>query len=371
VKKDRPNQFTSPWQTFAILMAAVFIAEAFVMYLIHPFEDRLSHLFILTLDATLLLILIAPLLWWFIINPLRRTAMMEQARAATVISNAADGIMTINEQGLIESLNPAAERIYGYNQEEIVGMPLTVLIPESYRGAHRNHLERGRSTAQSDIVEKTLELHGLRKDGHDFPLELSVATWEAGKERFFTGIIRDISERKRNEQERERNHERRKALREINEAITSTLELRSVLALLLEKIDTILPYAASAVRLLDPTTGAPSYRALRNIDEEGLAKAHLQSGSGLAELVLEANRPLMIPNIEAEIRSELGKFLVSRGFVSYLGLPLAAKGKTLGVLSVLTKEEHTFSEEEIQFLKALAGLAAMAIYNSRLYEETE
>ena len=209
----------------------------------------------------------------------------------------------------------------------------------------------------------------LRKTAND--LELLVETRTADLREANKSLQQEITERKRVEQERERNHLHQRALQEINQTITSTLELKSVLGLLLQKIDAILPYAASAVRLLDPTTGAPSYRALRNIDEEGLAKAHLQSGSGLAELVLESNRPLLIPTIETEIRSELGKFLVSRGFVSYLGLPLAAKGETLGVLSVLTKEEHTFSEEEIEFLKTLAGLAAMAIYNSRLYEETE
>ena len=209
----------------------------------------------------------------------------------------------------------------------------------------------------------------LRKTAND--LELLVETRTADLREANKSLQQEITERKRVEQERERNHLHQRALQEINQTITSTLELKSVLGLLLQKIDAILPYAANAVRLLDPTTGAPSYRALRNIDEEGLAKAHLQSGSGLAELVLESNRPLLIPTIETEIRSELGKFLVSRGFVSYLGLPLAAKGETLGVLSVLTKEEHTFSEEEIEFLKTLAGLAAMAIYNSRLYEETE
>jgi len=96
IESDKPNQLPSPWQTFAILMAAVFIAEAFVMYLIHPFEDRVGHLFLVTLDASLLLILIAPLLWLFIVRPLRSTAIMEQARAATVIANAADAVVTID-----------------------------------------------------------------------------------------------------------------------------------------------------------------------------------------------------------------------------------------------------------------------------------
>jgi PAS domain S-box-containing protein len=373
MEKDRPNLLASPLRTFLALAAIISIAEAVVMFLLPLFlpdiytQDPTTAI----ADALLLTILVAPFLWWFVARPLRSTAMMERARATTVISNAMDGVITINEQGLVESFNPGAERIFGYRKEEIVGTPLTSLIPERYREAHRKALEAARVRGQSEIIARTLELHGLRKNGGEFSLELTISSWRSEKKLFFTSIMRDISERKRIEQETERNHARQKALREINEAITSTLELRSMLALLLEKIDTILPYAASAVRLFDPTTGALSYRAVRNIDEGGLAKSYKQSGSGLAELVLEANRPLTIPNIETEITSELGKFLVRQGFVSYLGLPLTVKKEALGVLSVLTREEHTFSEEEMGFLKALAGLAAMAIHNSQLYEEAK
>jgi PAS domain S-box-containing protein len=151
-------------------------------------------------DAVLLALLVAPFLWFFIVRPLRGRAMMEHARAATVVSHAADGIITIDDRGLIESFNPAAEEIFGYSADEVLGNPLTLLIPGRYRDAHQKGLERTRSTGKSDIIGKTLELHGLRNDGSEFPLELTVSAWNAGKEKFFTGIVRDITERKRAEE---------------------------------------------------------------------------------------------------------------------------------------------------------------------------
>ena len=192
--------FSSPLRLFSLLLVIVFLAEAAVMLFLPLLLPRTDYLATSLADALMLSILVAPFLWWFIVRPLRGSAMVERARAATVVSNAADGIITINEEGLIESLNPAAEKIFGYSADEVMGKPLTLLIPGRYRDAHQKGLERVRSTGRSDMVGKTLELHGLRNDGSEFPLELSIATWKAGKEMFFTGIVRDITERKRAEE---------------------------------------------------------------------------------------------------------------------------------------------------------------------------
>src|SRR5262249_14334898 len=79
---------------------------------------------------------------------------------------------------------------------EALGQPLTLLMPECFHGAHRNGLERYRSTRESRVIGRTVELRGRRKDGSEFPLELSLAVWEAGQTKYFTGMIRDITQRK-------------------------------------------------------------------------------------------------------------------------------------------------------------------------------
>src|SRR3989338_5307122 len=287
IESDKPNQLPSPWQTFAILIAAVFIAEAFVMYLIHPLEDRLGHLFLVTLDASLLLILITPLLWLFLVRPLRSKIILEQARAATVVSNAVDGIITIDGRGLIESFNPAAEKIFGFSADEVLGNPLTLLIPGRHRDAHQEGLERVRSTGKSDIIGKTLELQGLRKNGREFPLELSIAAWEAEKETFFTGIVRDITERKRAEEEIQRDRVQLSILQDINAAATSTLDLGGVLNMLLDKIAILLPYTATSVSLFNGETGELERLAVRHLEETAVKEVIEQSGGGLGRIVFE------------------------------------------------------------------------------------
>ncbi len=122
----------------------------------------------------------------------------------SVTESAVVGIVLANSSGSIILLNDAARTMFGYTDQELLNKPLTVLMPERYREAHRKGLERIRTLGKTQVVGKTLELHGLRKDGIEFPLELSLATWKSGGESFYSGIIRDITERKRAEEAFER-----------------------------------------------------------------------------------------------------------------------------------------------------------------------
>jgi PAS domain S-box-containing protein len=123
-----------------------------------------------------------------------------EERFRTLATSANDAIVSADSHGHITYLNSAAERLFGYPSAEAVGEPLTILMPESFRDAHSRGLERYNRTGEARVVGKTVELVGRRKDGAEFPMELSLAAWSRGSEKEFTGIIRDISDRKRSEQ---------------------------------------------------------------------------------------------------------------------------------------------------------------------------
>ena len=114
---------------------------------------------------------------------------------------AQDAIISADHQGNISYFNHGAERMFGYIGSEIVGQPLTLLMPERLRHAHREGLKRFLSTGEARVVGKTAELVGRRRDGSEFPLELSLSSWKTDKGVFFTGILRDITERKQAEEE--------------------------------------------------------------------------------------------------------------------------------------------------------------------------
>ena len=127
-----------------------------------------------------------------------------EERFRAVIRAATDAIVGGNDEGEIVFFNPAAEATFGYQRDDILGKPIWHLMPEQYRDAHKKGLERYRLTGQAHVIGKTVELEGRRKDGTEFPLELSLSTWETPEGRFYTGIIRDITERKKNEEEQAR-----------------------------------------------------------------------------------------------------------------------------------------------------------------------
>ncbi|MFQ5708655.1 MAG: PAS domain S-box protein, partial [bacterium] len=120
-----------------------------------------------------------------------------EQRFRSVAQSASDAIISADSSGYIISWNNGARTIFGYQEEEVLGQPLTLLIPEWDRDAHEKGLKRMTSTGESHVIGKILELEGLRKDASVFPLELSVATWKTEEGTFYSGIIRDITERKR------------------------------------------------------------------------------------------------------------------------------------------------------------------------------
>ncbi len=116
-------------------------------------------------------------------------------RLRAVFETAVDGIITIDDRGGIDSMNPAAESIFGYRADEVVGRNVTCLMPEPYAAQHDGYLRRYLQTGERKVIGIGRVVEGLRRDGSTFPLELAVSEMQVGGRRMFTGIVRDISER--------------------------------------------------------------------------------------------------------------------------------------------------------------------------------
>ena len=130
----------------------------------------------------------------------KATALVEsEERFRAVAETASDAIVSADKRGHITYFNPGAERIFGYAARDVIGRPLTLLMPERFHDAHRQGLARFLTTGEARVVGRTVELVGRRKEGVEFPLELSLASWKVGGDTFFTGIIRDLTEHKQAE----------------------------------------------------------------------------------------------------------------------------------------------------------------------------
>jgi two-component system sensor histidine kinase/response regulator len=124
-----------------------------------------------------------------------------ELRFRSVAETATDAIITADAEGTIVSWNPAAVAMFGYTVDEALGRSLTIVIPERFRRPHAEGLSRVRAGGERRVIGKVAELSGLRRDGGEFPLELSLATWSLGETTFYTGIVRDITLRKQAEAE--------------------------------------------------------------------------------------------------------------------------------------------------------------------------
>jgi PAS domain S-box-containing protein len=189
----------------------------------------------------------------------------EQLRRAeekyrVVAETANDAIVSADHQGNILYFNPAAERIFGYRSEEVIGQPLTILMPERLRGTHEAGFRQYLSTGKSKLLGRTVELPGRRKDGTEIPMEISLASIQAGRETFFTGILRDISERKGVEQERERMKEqllqgqKLQAIGQLAAGIAH--EINNPTGYILSNLGTIAEYVESLKRYLTAAEAA-------------------------------------------------------------------------------------------------------------------
>jgi two-component system sensor kinase FixL len=136
----------------------------------------------------------------------RRVQLENQLRASegrwrAIVESAVDGIIVIDHHGLIEAFNPAAERLFGYTEAEVIGHNVDMLMPSPYREEHDHYLSRYMATGRAKIIGIGREVTGRRQDGTTFPLHLSVGEISIAGERKFTGILHDLSARVRVEEQ--------------------------------------------------------------------------------------------------------------------------------------------------------------------------
>lgn len=217
------------------------------------------------------------------------------ARTKAILDTIVDGVITISDRGCIETVNPAAENIFGYRLDEISGKNVSMLMPEPYRAEHDQYLANYLHTGEKKIIGIGREVTGKRKDGTTFPLELAISEMEVSGQRMFTGIVRDISERKETEEKlreaMQRVHEQR-----IKDEFIATVshELRTPLTSIKASLELIIGKAV--------VEGSDQEKLLLNI-------AHKNSD----RLLLLINDILDISKIESEkVKLNFKRILLSK-----------------------------------------------------------
>src|SRR5919106_1124022 len=282
--------------------------------------------------------------------------------AREIINAMDDALLLLDNDGFVRVANRSACRMFGRTETALEGTPCSALA--AMFTSNPEALAR-------QILGGSLTGHECITDGGTRVASLSsfVMRDAAGSPTATVCMIRDITKDKAAQQQIKRHTDRQAALYELNLAATSTLELSAVLDVLLERLAFLVPHTSTTVMLLDTSTHQLRRVACRGIDERAWQSEPI-SGNGSTHPVLQSRDVVLISDLRLADPGLDAAFFIRQGFQFYLGLPLIAKDQVVGLLSFYASEERQYSDEEINFLRGLAGQAAAAIYNSQLYEQT-
>ena len=220
----------------------------------------------------------------------------------------------------------------------------------------------------SGTISEETAVEAMKSGAHDY-------VFKGNLKRLVPAIERELREaevrreRKLAEEHARINLERVRALHEINLAITSTLDLRTIVYVLLEHVDSFLPCpTVTTLRLVGSESKQMEYLASRGVEISEWRMHKERFSLDYEKEALENKRPLMIADLRADPRTKPSAFYRQHGLVSYLGIPLVVKEDALGVLGFYAKERHEFTREEFDLLATLSAQAAMPIHNALMYE---
>jgi len=292
-----------------------------------------------------------------------------EERFRSVVESATDGIFLADGQGNVLSWNKAAQMLFGYADEEILGKPLTRLMPERYRAAHEEGVERLRNTGVPRIVGKVLEFHGLTKNGEEFPLELTLGTWKANGEVFYSGILRDISERKRAEQRLRAQYATTRILSESDTLKEATSE---ILRTICETLDWDLGLLWSVDGQGHQLRHVESWGVLGSLvlafteSERGVV---FTPGVGLPGRVWASKAPAWIPHLLEDPNFPRAPQAVKAGLHSGFGFPILLGDEVKGVLEFFSRRAQAPDADLLAMLSSIG--AQIGQFTARKQMETD
>jgi len=186
-----------PLARLGVVLGAIFLVELSLMLATDRLQLDMTGWAGALIDAATLTAVASTIIWPLIVRPLRVALETEHAKAQVILDAASDAIITIDDHGIIQSQNRAAQIMFGVSDQDAIGHNVSVIIPSPHRERHNRYMENYRRTGVKHMIGATTQIDAIRMDGEVFPIELSISEIRARGKHFFTAIIRDVTERRR------------------------------------------------------------------------------------------------------------------------------------------------------------------------------
>jgi PAS domain S-box-containing protein len=297
-------------------------------------------------------------------RPTEEVLLSGETRFRALAESASDGIATIDIRSKILFVNHAAEKIFGYSIEEMVGQEITMLMPDYLRHVHKSAVARYTETGRKHLDWGRIQLPGLHKDGREIPVELSIAEHSEAGEKRFTGILRDISERVAAELTVKRQTAVIQLLQHVaiaaNQADTVGEAITTTLRKVCEHSGAVLGHAyfvqGGSTTTLVPsslwyTNNAEKFSAFRVLTEATI----FQIGEGLPGRVVKTSTPIWIQDIHKDKNFPRNRAPVELNLGTAFAFPVSVKGEVTAVLEFFCEEEK---EPDTNLLEALTSVGA-------------
>jgi len=301
-----------------------------------------------------------------------------ERRLGAVIDNTVDGIITIDEAGRIENFNPAAERMFGFAADEVIGKNVKILMPPPFRDEHDGYLENYLTTGINNIIGKGREVVGRRKDGTVFAMALAVSEVAFGEDRLFTGICRDISDRKRSEAALKEKTEIVQLLHRLAASANAAREVRQATQSFLDEVCAHTGWPVGHIYHLSrdrPNTLESSdiwhfddperFRTFREVTE----KTDFEFGVGLPGRVLASGKPAWIVDVTKDPNFPRAKLAEEIGVRTGFALPILVGSEVKGVLEFFTAEVIEPDKALLQVLTSIGTQLGRVIERKQAEDE--
>jgi PAS domain S-box-containing protein len=267
------------------------------------------------------------------------TQLQAERQYRTVVETATDAVITIDAASMIQFANPAVMKIFGYQPSELIGQPLTVLMPERLANRHLAGLQHYVETNHRRVNWSAIELIGRRKDGQEFPIAVSFAEVVNDGQKTFTGFIRDVTERKQAEELRAARSRLVAVRADVSSALTTENTLGGILQSCAEAVVKHLGAAVARIWVLTKDQRFLDLHASAGMDTR-LDGAHrlVPVGHLRIGLVAQDGIPYVTNDVVNDPRLSDGEWARLEGMRAFAGFPLLAGGQVIGVLAMFSRE---------------------------------